>query len=88
MDPLNNALLLLEAWVDRFVTQTSVEVERLNICTNLYMTTAKEKLAKAGIEPDSVLGGEVDSRENRPYKTVSNEHSGSRPLPRMHDTTV
>ena len=59
--PLNNALLLLEAWVDRFVTQTSVEVERLNICTNLYMTTAKEKLAKADIEPDSVLGGEVDS---------------------------
>lgn len=58
---LDTALSLLDSWVERFVTETYVEAERINIAASLHMATAREKLAKADIDPANVLGADADS---------------------------
>ena len=41
---------------DRFVNETHVEVDMINIAANFYLDRARRKLSAAGLDPSSLLG--------------------------------
>ena len=53
---LPTALALLESWTTRFVSETYVVAERINISADFQLKTAIDKLAAAKLDPAAWLG--------------------------------
>ncbi len=68
----HEALLLLQAWVDRFVTRTWLEVEKIRILADLFRSTARDKLLNAGINPADVLDNEATGTKAHARQLLQN----------------
>lgn len=56
-----NALDMLESWVNRFVQETYVVAERINISADFHMKTALKKLESADLEPAHYLSSHEET---------------------------
>ena len=65
---LDTAVELLGAWIRRFVQETYVEAERINIAADFHVKTALAKLAAAKLEPAAWLN---DGEENVVARAMS-----------------
>ena len=58
---LDTALSLFGTWIERFVTATYVEAERINVAAGFHLASAREKLVSAKLEPAEWLGTDAES---------------------------
>ena len=70
---LDTALALLESWVERFVTATYVQAERINIAADFHLKTALGKLEGAKLDPASWLGDTGETVVSRAMAHISGE---------------
>ena len=54
--PIDMLVSEIERFTNRFVTETYVEAEVINICNQFYWNTANSKLKSSGVDPNLVLG--------------------------------
>ena len=70
---LPTALALLESWTERFVAETYVEAERINIAADFHLKTALGKLAAAKLDPAAWLGDVGETTVSRAMAHISGE---------------
>jgi phosphohistidine swiveling domain-containing protein len=63
---------------DRFVLDTHVSVDVVNIAANVYLDRARRALAAAGIEPSGLLGNIPETFESRAIAEITATRSKSR----------
>ena len=68
---------LFSTYIERFVTDTYVEAEVINICNQFYWNTASSKLKSRNIDPQLVLGKLPDNVVSQAMNLLS--QAGSKP---------
>ncbi len=53
---MDEVLALLREWNHRFLTDTYVQAERINLAADFYLKVAKQEIEKRGLDPSTYLG--------------------------------
>ncbi len=71
---------LLDQWLDRFLHEDYIHAEIINIAADFYMKTAKQALAKYGLEAASYLGHGPETIQHQALNMLPAIKTGERPL--------